>query len=309
MRRASSLRAVLLALGLSVLVAGVVMLARGEAQAQDENQPEAPSRDEPGDVNEDELTASGEELFNTSCQSCHGLQGEGTEQGPNIQQVGELGADFMLRTGRMPLAQPGPQAPEKPVAYTDAEIRALVEYVGAFGDGPAIPDVDIEGADLANGGELFRANCQPCHNASGIGGALSYGDHAPALTSVEPTQVVEAMRFGPGQMPVFGPDVFDDSDANDIAKYVDYLHRPEDPGGFGLGHSGPAAEGFVAWLFGIVILLWAVRWITKEHHPYRWKKATAVDEAGTAGNTGVSGNTDVSDNTGASDNTGVSDAR
>lgn len=261
-----------MAVGLTVLVAAVLVLGRGDARAQDDNSPEAPAADEPGDVNEDELLASGKELFDTSCQSCHGLKGEGTAQGPNIQQVGELGADFMLRTGRMPLAQPGPQAPEKPVAYTDDEIEALVAYVGSFGDGPPIPDVDIEGADLANGGELFRANCQPCHNASGIGGALSYGDHAPALTSVEPTQVVEAMRFGPGQMPVFGEDVFDESQANDIARYVDYLHHPEDPGGFGLGHSGPTAEGFVAWLFGIVTLIWAVRWITKIHHPYRWKK-------------------------------------
>jgi ubiquinol-cytochrome c reductase cytochrome c subunit len=273
MRPTHPLRTVLLAVGLTVIAAGVLWMAKGEAVAQDENAPEAPSQDEPGDVNEADLEFSGQELFNTSCQSCHGPRGEGTSQGPNIQQVGELGADFMLRTGRMPLAQPGPQAPEKPPAYTAEEIKALVEYVGSFGDGPGIPDVDIEGADLANGGELFRANCQPCHNASGIGGALSYGAHAPALTSVEPTQVVEAMRFGPGEMPIFGDDVFSDQEANDIAAYVDYLHNPEDPGGFGLGHSGPTAEGFVSWLFGIVVLIWAIRWITKEHHPYRWRRA------------------------------------
>jgi hypothetical protein len=26
-------------------------------------------------------------------------------------------------------------------------------------------------------------------------------------------------------------------------------------------------------LFGIVVLIWAIRWITKEHHPYRWRRA------------------------------------
>jgi ubiquinol-cytochrome c reductase cytochrome c subunit len=275
--RVGSVRPVILTIALTLVAAGVLLLARGEAGAQDENDPEAPSQDEQGDVNEDELQASGRELFDTSCQSCHGLQGEGTSQGPNIQQVGELGADFMLRTGRMPLADPGPQAPVKPPAYTDDEIKALVRYVGSFGDGPSIPVVDLTDADMANGGNLFRANCQPCHNASGLGGALSYGDHAPALTSVEPTQVVEAMRFGPGQMPIFGEDVFDESDANDIAKYVQYLRDPEDPGGFGLGHSGPTAEGFVAWLFGIVTALWIVRWITKEHLPYRWRKRSVED--------------------------------
>ncbi|MDZ7733611.1 MAG: c-type cytochrome [Acidimicrobiia bacterium] len=220
----------------------MVVLGFGRAQAQD-NPSEAGPEDVPGDVNEMDEAFTGEELFDTSCMSCHGPEGEGTSIAPNIQDVGELGADFMLRTGRMPLAQPGPQAPIKEPAYTDAEIERLVEYVGSLGDGPPIPDVDTDDADLVRGGELYRANCQPCHNASGIGGALSYGAHAPALTSVEPTQVVEAMRFGPGQMPVFGDDIFDEQEANDIAAYVEYLHSPEDPGGFGLGHLGPHGRG------------------------------------------------------------------
>lgn len=277
-RRAAPLGAVLAVLA----VAGLLLVGRGVAdadeRAQDDREPEAPAEDTSGDVSEADLRFTGKELFDTSCVSCHGAQGEGTADGPNIQQVGELGADFMLRTGRMPLAQPGPQAPIKPPAYDDDEIRALVAYVGSLGDGPAIPDVDIESASLQRGGELFRANCQPCHNASGIGGALSYGAHAPALTSVEPTQVVEAMRFGPGQMPVFGPDVFTDEEANDIAAYVQYLHDPDDPGGFGLGHSGPTAEGFVVWLVAIPLAIWAVRWITAEHRDRRDAAPTPVEE-------------------------------
>jgi quinol---cytochrome-c reductase cytochrome c subunit len=255
----------------TLFVAGALVLWRGVALAQgDDNQPEAPSKQEPGDVNEAEQRASGEELFNTSCVSCHGPGGVGQDipgalNGPPLIGVGELAADFMLRTGRMPLAQPGPQAPIKPEAYTDEEIRALVAYVGSLGDGPPIPVVDTTDADISRGGVLYRANCQPCHNASAIGGALSYGAHAPALTSVEPTQVVEAMRFGPGEMPVFGEDVFSSDDANDIAAYIEYLHNPDDPGGAGLGHSGPTAEGFVVWVVGIPAAILAVRWITKEH--------------------------------------------
>jgi ubiquinol-cytochrome c reductase cytochrome c subunit len=284
---AARFRAPACAAALTLLVAVGLGAGLGRAEAQDDNQPEAPAEDVSGDVSEVDRAFTGEQLFDTSCMSCHGPEGEGTQQGPNIQQVGELGADFMLRTGRMPLAQPGPQAPVKKPAYTNEEIEKLVEFVGSLGDGPGIPDVDIENADRVNGGVLYRANCQPCHNASGIGGALSYGAHAPALTSVEPTQVVEAMRFGPGEMPIFGEDIFSDQDANDIAAYVDYLHDPEDPGGFGLGHSGPTAEGFVSWLFGIVVLLWVVRWITKEHRPYRWKREhDGDDESVDAASTG-----------------------
>ena len=167
----------------------------------------------------------------------------------------------------MPLADYGPQAPIKPVAYTDSEIRALVAYVGSLGDGPGIPVVDLASADVVEGGELFRANCQACHNASAIGGALSYGRHAPNLTETAPTQVVEAIRFGPGEMPVFGDDIFTDEQADSIAAYVQYLHEPDDPGGFGLGHTGPITEGFVAWLVGIGLAVWAIRWITRDKRP------------------------------------------
>jgi ubiquinol-cytochrome c reductase cytochrome c subunit len=265
----AAVRAVLLALLLAVPVTAFAVAVRAPADAQD-NQPTAPAEDESGDVNEADLLVQGRELYETSCVSCHGPEGEGLSipggvTAPNIQNVGELGADFMLRTGRMPLAQPAPQSPEKPPAYTDSEIRALVRYVGSLGDGPPIPDVDTSSADLVNGGDLFRANCQPCHNASAIGGALSYGNHAPSLQGVEATQVVEAMRFGPGQMPQFGEDIFSDDEANDIAAYVEYLHDPADPGGAGLGHSGPTAEGFVAWFVAIPAAILAVRWITSEH--------------------------------------------
>ena len=36
-----------------------------------------------------------------------------------------------------------------PVRYTEEEIVALVDYAGAFGDGPDIPDVDPAAGDLA----------------------------------------------------------------------------------------------------------------------------------------------------------------
>jgi len=253
----------ILVLAGAVTVMVMAMSSTGVA-AQDDSQPIAPSSVVSGDVSEIDTLETGEQLYSTSCVSCHAVNGTGTVDGPDITDVGELGADFMLRTGRMPLAQPSPQAPVKPPAYTDDEITALVAHVGSFGDGPGIPDVEIDNADLSNGGALFRENCQACHNASGAGGALSYGRHAPELHHVAPTQVVEAMRFGPGEMPVFGADIFSADQADDIAKYVEYLKEPESPGGYGLGFLGPTTEGFVAWLVGIGLAVWAIRWITRE---------------------------------------------
>jgi ubiquinol-cytochrome c reductase cytochrome c subunit len=161
----------------------------------------------------------------------------------------------------MPLADSDDQPVRKPPAYSPREIDALVAYVASLDDGPEIPDVDVAEGDLAAGGEIYRAQCQACHSASGSGGALSYGRAAPSLADATPKQIGSAVRVGPGQMPVFGPDAIDDQQLNDLARYVVYLDDPEDPGGLPIGRTGPIPEGFVAWLIGLVALLALVGWI------------------------------------------------
>jgi len=215
-----------------------------------------------------ELVEDGRQLYQVGCSSCHGEDAEGTGEGddavPSLVGVGAAAADFQLRTGRMPLAVIGKQAVRKPPAYDNDEIEALVAYVASLGPGPAIPEVDVAAADSVSGGELFRANCAACHNAAGVGGALSYGHHAPPLLQATPTDVVEAMRTGPGQMPVFGPDTFTDQQATDIAAYVTgELQHPDDRGGMNLGSTGPVPEGFVAWTVGFVVIGAALFWIVR----------------------------------------------
>ena len=220
-----------------------------------------------GDGDSDELVARGEELYETGCISCHGPAGVGRDSGrgeaygPSLEGAGAASAYYMLSTGRMPLSDSEDQPVRKDPAYSPAEIEALVAYVSSLGDGPALPEVDTAGADLAAGGTVFRANCQPCHSASGSGGALSYGRSAPSLGSATPTEVGAAVRSGPGQMPVFGPDVISPEELDDLAAYVEYLRHPEDPGGVPIGRTGPIPEGFVAWIVGIPLLLISVAWI------------------------------------------------
>jgi ubiquinol-cytochrome c reductase cytochrome c subunit len=215
----------------------------------------------------DELLARGEELYQTGCISCHGPEGEGRDRsqgeafGPSLQGSGAAAAYYYLSTGRMPLANSEEQPVRKDPAYNDEQIEALVAYVASLGDGPALPEVDTSDADLAAGGSVFRANCQPCHSASGSGGALSYGRSAPSLAPATPTEVAAAVRSGPGQMPVFGPDTLSPEELNDLVAYVEYLRNPEDPGGIPIGRTGPIPEGFVAWLVGMVALLAFVAWI------------------------------------------------
>lgn len=207
----------------------------------------------------------GRDLYLTGCVSCHGAEGVGVEaRGPTLVGVGAAAVDFWVGTGRMPAAAGTyEQSKRKAPVYDAAQIDALTAYIETFGGGgPPVPEVNLEAADLALGGELYRANCAACHNSAGIGGALSYGNWAPALDEAAPLQVVEAMRIGPGQMPVFGEDALPGAEADAIAAYVQYLKDPSDPGGLSLGRVGPVTEGFVALLLGLggvfVISVWVV---------------------------------------------------
>src|SRR5580704_10823978 len=50
--------------------------------------------------------ASGHQLFEAECSSCHGTDATGTANGPSLIDAGAIAADFYLRTGRMPLNDP-----------------------------------------------------------------------------------------------------------------------------------------------------------------------------------------------------------
>lgn len=205
----------------------------------------------------------GEALYLEGCSSCHGARGHGTARGPALVQSGEAAAYYYLSTGRMPLANSEEQPRRKPPVYDDDEIASLVDYVESLGEGPELPDLGdtLAGADLAAGGEHYRDICQACHSASGAGGALSYGRAAPRLAPATPLQVAAAVRSGPGQMPVFGPDVLSELEVAQLAAYVEHLDDPADPGGLPIGRTGPIPEGFVAWFLGMAALLGLVAWI------------------------------------------------
>jgi ubiquinol-cytochrome c reductase cytochrome c subunit len=228
----------------------------------------------------------GHSLFLTSCSSCHGTEGrgvttsDGSVRGPSIVHSGEAGAYYQLSTGRMPLADSSKQADRKPPAFDATDIAALVAYVASLGTGPALPHVSMAHAALAEGGEIFRANCAPCHSAAGAGGALSYGNAAPSLSQATALQVGAAVRSGPGQMPVFGPSSLSGAQVNDVADYVQYLRSPDDRGGVPIGRTGPVPEGFVAWTLGIGALLAAVGWIGTRAPARESIEPGAPDESG-----------------------------
>jgi ubiquinol-cytochrome c reductase cytochrome c subunit len=208
------------------------------------------------------LSSVGQPLFVANCSSCHGLNAEGTDRGPNLVGVGAATVDFWVSTGRMPLAYPGAQAVRKPVLFSRTQQLGIVSFVTSLGaGGPGIPTLDQQAADQANGNDVFGLNCAGCHVITGVGDALANSAFAPSLYQASPTQIAEAIRTGPGNMPRFGPGTLSDKDVNDVVRYVTYLQKPANPGGAGLGHVGPVTEGFIAIVVGLGVLILAAYWI------------------------------------------------
>ncbi|SFN58376.1 c-type cytochrome [Mycetocola miduiensis] len=206
----------------------------------------------------------GEKLFAANCASCHGLALEGTENAPSLIGVGAAAVDFQVGTGRMPMQAHGPQAPDKPVQFTDEQILSMAQYVASIAPGPAIPDeslLDGEG-DVANGAELFRINCAMCHNVAGAGGALTEGKWAPSLSGVEPAHIYEAMVTGPQNMPVFNDANLTPEDKRDVISALKFMEENPSPGGNQLGSLGPVAEGLFLWIFGLGTIVAITVWIT-----------------------------------------------
>lgn len=228
------------------------------------------------------LVAEGRELFLVGCSSCHGQNAEGivtsadTQLGPSLVGVGAASVDFQVGTGRMPLAQPGVQAPQKAPSYNDEETRALAAYIASLGPGPAIPEAadysleDVDDEAVVRGSQFFLTNCTACHNFAGAGGALSQGKYAPSLKDVEPKYTYEAMLTGPQSMPVFSDEVLKPSEKRDIIAYLESLEEAPKYGGFTLGSLGPVSEGMFAWLVGMASLVGFTVWIAA--HSTRSKK-------------------------------------
>jgi ubiquinol-cytochrome c reductase cytochrome c subunit len=212
--------------------------------------------------------AQGQAIFEQTCATCHGLEAQGTSVAPGLIGVGAAAVDFQVSTGRMPLREPGPEAPRKPPQLTRAQTLAVAEYIQSLGGGPPIPtaaQVSTLGANLALGQELFTANCEQCHNFDGAGGALTYGKYAPPLTASTPTQIYEAMQTGPEAMPVFNDTTLTPQNKRDIIAFVTATRAQGNPGGFSLGRIGPVTEGLVAFLGLLFFMVLAAMWITAKH--------------------------------------------
>ena len=281
------------AAGLVVLLLGLLTMG-GLASLISPSQAQETKADE-------ELIAEGRELFLVGCSFCHGQNGEGVptvngnQIGPSLVGVGAASVDFQVGTGRMPMAQPGAQAPAKDVVYTEREIDALAAYVSSLGPGPAIPaaeEYDLETAleneglsgeeltaareeSITRGGEIFLANCSACHNFEGSGGAMPQGGKAPSLAGTSEKHIYEAMLTGPQNMPSFSNGNLTPEDKRDVIAYLKSINANPGYGGFQLGGLGPVSEGLFAWVVGIGGAIAFAVWIAAHTTRSSKKKVSA----------------------------------
>lgn len=214
-------------------------------------------------TNQSIAVKEGRQLYLQGCSTCHGLNNQGGAGGPSLIGVGASAVVFQVESGRMPLANGGPQAPRKKVKYDRTQIDQLAAYIQSVGGGPTVPAGldDLSDADLALGGSLFRTNCAGCHNFVGAGGALTRSKYAPSLTPSNARVIYAAMQSGPENMPRFSDNQLTPDEKKAIVRYTRYITSADDPGGAALGHYGPVPEGLVVFLVGIGACIIATLWI------------------------------------------------
>lgn len=236
----------------AVVVTAIVFIA---TPAGPTSSASAPVQDDGGD--------RGAMLYGRDCAGCHGSEGEGSTRGVSLVDSGEAATHYMVVTGRMPIRDADEPIRRSEPRYSRDEIDALVDHVAGFGDGPELPDVDGQDGDVPRGGELYRLHCGMCHSATGIGGALAYDEFAPDVTEAEPSVVVAAVTAGPGAMPSFAPDGFDDEELASIVAYVGQLQAPDDRGGWPIFRAGRADEALVALAVGLPSLVLMAAWLAR----------------------------------------------
>lgn len=208
------------------------------------------------------LPSEGEDLFAVHCSSCHGANLEGSVNGPYLRSVSRMKVEFYLTTGRMPASMPGIENIARTPRFAPAQIDAIVGYVMSRSQG-SNASVRVESTgNLQRGRALFIANCSACHGATGKGGAVGYGWLAPNLGSATVIQIAQAVRVGPGVMPSFDRQTLDDAELSDIVRFVNVLQtNPRQAGGIALGNIGAVAEGMVAWVLGLGLIVIVTRLI------------------------------------------------
>jgi ubiquinol-cytochrome c reductase cytochrome c subunit len=192
----------------------------------------------------------GSAIFSQRCSKCHGERGQGiasavTIAGPSLQAEHDLG-------NVMTAVESGPShMPAFSRVLTSEQIQAVSHYVTT--DLAVIP---LTQGDIGAGGKIFRKRCAACHRTAVHGGVLAFaGRNAPDLTDKSRALIGGAIRWGPGTMPAFPPSILSDEQLASTVDYVRFVQHPPNPGGLAVKEMGPVAEGGLAALATLLVIV------------------------------------------------------
>jgi cbb3-type cytochrome c oxidase subunit III len=157
------------------------------------------------------LAGLGEELFDTQCAQCHGIQGRGgLAPALRSEQFLADATDTQIRqlvAVGIPGSQMSAYASELGGPLTDEQIEAVVVYLRSLEDGA--PDLADWRYPLAQEGltgrEIFNMACSSCHGVDLQGGEdiPSLGPSSDAAEESD-SRLESRIRNGKEQMPAFG---------------------------------------------------------------------------------------------------------
>jgi len=154
--------------GIAVLMVGCALLAWGEEGTQMQKARKA----DHATKQEERSLGSGRQIFESRCASCHGLDGRGTERGPNIANDAKVQRRTDAALQRT--IQDGIPEAGMPAFFTTDDITAksVVAYV-RFLQGRRESSRVLGNAQRGQGLFFGKARCSECHMVSGKGGFIA----------------------------------------------------------------------------------------------------------------------------------------
>ncbi|MCL4505405.1 MAG: c-type cytochrome [Chloroflexi bacterium] len=131
--------------------------------------------------------AAGKDLFTKNCATCHGVDGEGSDDAPALNNKQFListddGTIFSIASSGVPDTQMPAWNQSHGGPLTDEDINNVVAFIRSWQ--PGAPDITmtVKPGDAGKGEVIFSSTCFICHGQDGKG-----TDRAPALN--DPTRL------------------------------------------------------------------------------------------------------------------------
>ena len=160
-----------------------------------------------------DTTVDGAALFADNCSMCHGADGKGTKDGPQILNPVTGYATYVVRHGRNEMGFPAPMMAFDTGALSDNEVAAILGFL-SMAEKPT------------TGPELYGRFCQNCHGTNGRSGRVGKN------IVREVNNMASIVRNGHGgtsygsrtsYMPAFSKDAITDAELALIKTYVSSL--------------------------------------------------------------------------------------